>query len=192
MRLIKILFLVLPNLFFSQEIIKCNDSVNFIVKNIGSENYAVKVTGNIKQLQNPQVFVLNEISIIQFLINNTKNYSQNGNDELSIMASYIMSEGKYFSGLFKEQVNLEIFPENLTNIKKAVFWYFSLPLSVQSNSKNESKALKNVFITSVKNDEIITIGTTQFENQKLENIEKLLVDLTKNIEVRTDKEFCKK
>ena len=80
----------------------------------------------------------------------------------------------------------------MSDTKKAIFWHFSLPENTTSTSNNEIKALKSVFITSVKNDKIITIATTQFENQKLENIEKFLVDLTKTIELKNNKEFCKK
>jgi hypothetical protein len=192
MKLIKIFLFFLPIFSFSQEIIKCNDSINFIVKDFGSENYGIKVKGNVEQLQNPKVFLLNKISIIQLLTNEVKEYSKYGNDELSVMASYIMSEGEYFSNSFKKKVDLAMIPENLTETKKAIFWHFSLPENVTSTSKNELKALKSVFITSVKNDKIITIATTQFENQKLENIEKFLVYLTKSIDVKNNKDFCRK
>ena len=60
---------------------------------------------------------------------------------------------------------------------------------VEKNYDNEWKSFVKI---TVKNDKIITIATTQFENQKLENIEKFLVDLTKTIELKNNKEFCKK
>ena len=192
MKFIKILLLFFPIFSFSQELIKCNDSINYIVKNFDTENYAIEIKGNIEQLKNPKVFLLNNITIIQLLTNETKDYTKYGNDELSIMASYVIKEGEYFSGAFKKKVDLAIIPENLSDTKKAIFWHFSLPENTTSTSNNEIKALKSVFITSVKNDKIITIATTQFENQKLENIEKFLVDLTKTIELKNNKEFCKK
>ena len=190
MKIIVILSLILPISLFSQEIIRCGDSANYVVKNIGSENITIKIIGEIKQLQNPQVFLLNKTTIIQLLINDKKDYSKYGNDELSILTSYIMSEGEYFSAAFKNKLDLAMIPENLNGTRKAIFWHLSLPPNITSNSDNKLKALKSVFISSVKNDRIITIATTQFDNQKLENIEKHLVELTKTIEIKNNSEIC--
>ncbi len=190
MKSIKFFFLIFPFFLFSQELLKCNDSINYIVKNLNSKNIAIKIEGKIRQLENPQIFLLNDDTIIQLLTNETKDYLENGKEEIPIIATYVLKEAEYFSELFKEKINLAMLPEDLLETKKALFWHFNLPQNTKSKESNELKALKSVFISLVENDEIITIGTTQFENQKLENIEKILIDLAKNVKVNNNKNFC--
>ena len=106
------------------------------------------------------------------------------------MASYVLSEGDYFSSLFKEKIELAIFPKDINKNKKALFWYFNVPKLVSSDSKNELNALKSVFITSLNGNTIITIGTTQFENQKIKDIENHLFELIKTIKISKSKKVC--
>ena len=187
MKLIKFLFVIIPISIFSQELVKCEDNVNYIVKNFNGSFIKIKTTEEVKQLDNPQIFVLNENIIIQLLLNDSKNYKNYGKDDLSVMASYVLSEGEYFSSIFKKKVDLTILPEELNNDKKAIFWSFDIP----ENANAKIKALKSVFITSINEHVITTIGTTQFENQKIEDIKKQLIELSKNISLSKTKEICK-
>ena len=97
MKLIKFLFVIIPMSIFSQELVKCEDNVNYIVKNFNGNFIKIKTTEEVKQLDNPQIFVLNENIIIQLLLNESKNYKNYGKDDLSVMASYVLNEGEYFS-----------------------------------------------------------------------------------------------
>lgn len=188
MNFFKLFLLVSPISIFSQELLKCNNNINYILKNTENQYISLKIEGEVEQLKNPQVFVLNQKTILQLLLNDSKNYTEQGNDDLTIMATYVLSEGKYFSSIFKKKIDLAIFPEELNEGKKAIYWYFSLPESATADSK--IKALKSVFITSVNGTVITTIGTTQFENQSIEEIRKQLVDFSKNIKIDNKKEIC--
>ena len=66
------LILLLPLSIFSQELIRCKDSLNYIVKEIDSKYVSLKINGKIRQLENPQVFLVNENTIIQLIVNSSK------------------------------------------------------------------------------------------------------------------------
>ncbi len=190
MKILKGLLLIIPVLTFSQEVIKCKDSTNFILNKIDKEYLSIKVKGNIDKTENPKVLVLNGNIIIQTLINKKKDNNENGNDEIAILATYVLKEGNYYSSIFEKKVDLAIFPVDLENSKKALFWHFDLP---KNKSKNDDvDATKSVFISIVKNENIYTIGTTLFQNQKLEVLEKLLISLIKTVEQKPNNQnLCK-
>lgn len=189
MKILNGFLLIIPILTFSQEIIKCKDSTNFILNKIDNEYLSIKIKGNIDKTENPKVLVLNDNIIIQTLINKKKQYNENGDDEITILATYVLNEGNYFSSIFKKKVDLAIFPVDLEYSKKAIFWHFDLP---KNKSKNDIEATKSVFISIVKNDHIYTIGTTLFQNQKLEKLEKLLISLIKTVEQKPNNQnLCK-
>jgi hypothetical protein len=119
---------------------------------------------------------------LQSLLVNKQDYTSNGNADIPILSSYIIKETEYFTGVFKERLNLMMEPVELSKDKKAVIWYFDFPEKVQKQVQpGQTPAVKQVSISLVVGDFVYSIGTTQFKDQSFDDLKKLLAESIKTI-----------
>jgi hypothetical protein len=177
----QILFLLIPIICSAQTIIKCNDSTCFSINQ--TENYYcyVMLIGTIQKTENARVIAFNNYAL-QSLLLNKKEYTTNDNDDIAILTNYMLSETQYFTGVYKEKLNLMMIPIEISNNKKAVLWYFDVPKKSQNQVQKPSQpAVKQVFVSTITGDFIYTMGTTLFKNQSFDNLQTTLTKLIQSI-----------
>ncbi len=194
-RILLLLFLF-PVLSEAQKLIKCNDTISYFVDKRNDIFFSVKLIGKSTITDNPKV-VNYQNTPVQILCIGSKDYQSNGSKDSNILSSYIYNETEYFTGVFKHKLELQADPIKLTDGKLAVLWYFDIPEAVQSSiSSGNTPAVKIISISIVYQKYILSIGVTQFKNEKFELMKDLLINLIKMSETGkgdSDKiNFCKK
>ena len=188
-------FLCVPIFTQEQTLIKCNDSVSFFVEQKSNFYFSIKLLGSTTTTENSKVINFQN-SPIQILCVDTKDYITNGSKESTILSTYIMSETEYYTGLFKQKLDLQVYPIKLNENKLAALWFFDMPEEVQKSSgDNASPAIKMVSISIIFQNYLLSIGTNQFKDENFENIKQLLINLIKSSTAGSgeikDVDFCK-
>lgn len=169
--------LILPVVTSAQNLIYCNDSLTYFINKKDSVNLCIELNGRVSKTEHEKVVNYKNYPI-QTVTAYKKNYLTKGNDEISILVDYIMSETRYFSNLFEKRLELEIIPFELNKNKKALIWNFDIPQKTHGKMQpGEHKAIKQIQISVVDEEYIFSIGTTQFENQEYKDLEDLLKEL---------------
>ncbi|WP_408037214.1 hypothetical protein [Tenacibaculum amylolyticum] len=104
---------------YTQEIIKCNKKLSFLYQTENDFHSYIKIQGEIKETENKRVFTLNDFPI-QTLLINKNTIPTKGKKDLEILATYIVNEVEYLSGVYKEKLQLKLEPVELKDGKKAV------------------------------------------------------------------------
>lgn len=191
-----LLFLMIISSSSGQKLIKCNDSISYWVSYKNDYCCSIMLNGTIIENDNPRVITYNDY-ILQTLFVDKQKYISDKTDDISILTNYIISETQYSANIFKEKLNLMMIPVSISQNKKAVVWYFDLPKSFLENSqKNEIPALRQISISTVIDNFIYSIGTTQFIDQNFDELKEMLINLIKTIKCQKDNfelnDLCKK
>lgn len=178
--LLPLLLLLIPVIGSAQSLIKCNDSTSFYVHQKDDFYCYIKLTGKLSESGNSSVVVING-NALQSLLINKQNYLLNGIDDISILKTYMVSETKYYTGIFKEKLNLMMALVEISKDKKAIIWYFDIPDNLQKQQVQQVQpemipAVKQVFISIVVGDFVYSIVTTQFKGRSFDDLKKLLLD----------------
>lgn len=175
-----ILLLLLPVVLQAQKLIRCNDSTSFFVYQRNEFYFSIKLLGNTQQTENSRVIDFQN-SPIQIMCTDIKDYTSNGSKESTILSTFIMSETEYFSGHFKQKLELNVDPIKFNDNQLAALWYFNLPKEIQESAKpEEAAAVQMISISTIFDDYILSIGTTRFEKDTFDTLRQLLVTLIKS------------
>ena len=184
-KLVLFLFLVFPTICSAQTLIRCNDSISFFLNQ--NENFYtyIKLTGDVRETGNNKVLSFNNC-VIQTLLTNKKEYISHGTDDIAILTDYMISETQYFTGVYKEKLNLMMTPIQISKDKKAVIWDFDIPEKAQKQIQpGETPAIKQVSISIVLDDYVYSIGTTLFKDQSFSDLKKLIAYLILTVQYNT-------
>lgn len=176
--IILLILCILPMLINAQKLVKCNNSIAYFIKTKYDANFYIKLVGKSAESENVNVITYNDYAV-QTLIAKKQDYQSNGKEETPILTNYIMGETKYFTQLYKAKLNLTMEPYVVSDVKKAILWYFDIPAKIQQQAMGGSPAIRQLSISIVMGDYIFSIGTTQFKDQSLESVKKVLTDLIK-------------
>ncbi|APG65395.1 hypothetical protein LPB136_08530 [Tenacibaculum todarodis] len=191
MKRLILLIIFLSTLFsYSQEFIKCKDSINYLyIKNNNYHSY-LKVEGKLEKTENPKVFKLGDY-ILQTLLIEKNKFNKGKDNEIEIIVNYILKESEYLTSVYKSKLDLNFVPIELEKNKKAVLWFFKIPEEFKKNINEPIKAERQVFVSRLTEEFIYSIASTQFENQSFEKIKEILGELIKSVEYgKVKEEIC--
>lgn len=188
-KILILISLIIIKVGYTQEIIKCNNNLNFLYLAQNDFHSYMKIQGQIKETENKQVFTLNNFPIQTLLIYKNTIHTK-GDKNLETLVTYILNEVEYLTGVYKEKLKLKLDPIELADGKKAVLWSFDVPESFKKNIQSTVKVDKQVFISRITGEFIYSIASSQFSNQKFEKIKDILIKLIRNIEYGKVKEIA--
>ena len=178
---LQILFLLIPIMGNAQNLIRCNDSISYFVNQ--NENFycSIKLKGKVSMTSLNKVIFFDSQSL-QALLIEEKYYLLNGKEDTAILKNYIISESNFYAKSFKEDIKTMMIPVEISEYKKALIWYFDIPENIiKQGNPRPIYGIKQVFISVIVDNYIYSIATTQFNNQNLDTILKLLTNLTRTI-----------
>jgi hypothetical protein len=98
-----------------------------------------------------------------------------------------MKEAEYFTGLFERKLNITMQKLSLTSNQIGLIWYFDYPtekLNMQPKETSTEKIIVTkslLFINLIIGDKIIGLASTQFSDQKFENVKTFLVNIANTV-----------
>ena len=188
-----LLILLLPFTIFSQEIVKCNDSLNFIVFKFENDFITFKTDEKIELMHSSGSFHLNDNFLFSIKIVPILNNDEKSNDELSILTDYATTVIEKSTKNLKELLKLYKIPIEINNYQTALFWHFKLPenLRVEVEKKGfKLKELKVVYLSTTIENSIVNIETILMKNENIEEIKSLFLDIMKTIKLTKTKNVC--
>jgi hypothetical protein len=180
--------LIAINITNGQEIHKCDSTRSLLIFSKDKSSFVVKINGKVNQTDRESVFSVGEYSL-QYLVVDKVNYldSAKDNSELSILSRYAMKEAEYFTGLFERKLNITMQKLSLTSNQIGLIWYFDYPtekLNMQPKETSTEKIIVTkslLFINLIIGDKIIGLASTQFSDQKFENVKTFLVNIANTV-----------
>lgn len=191
MKSLQLLILTILALAFktnnAQQLYKCDTTKSYWVFEKDSTFFVLKLLGNVRESQNKNLIAVNSFAL-QCIILNKQNYIKSEKDttDLRVLVNYALSEAEYFSGQFKQKVNIQLEKVPGVGDKSAVLWFFEMPSNISKEVKHQ------VFINIIIGDKIYGLSSSQFADQKLEDIKNFLKNNIINLETtKTDKDLSK-
>ena len=176
---------------YGQEIYKCDTLKSYWTFEKNNTFLAVKIEGNVKTTQRKNVISVYNY-VLQNIILDKAKFVKEGEDntDLKIMMRYATSEAEYLSGQFKTKINIKMSKAPISEDKSVLIWYFEMP----SNMNNEVKL--QIFANIIIGDKIFGLASSQFADQKFENVRDFLMDVISTVKkLKKKKEFstlCRK
>ena len=155
-----------------QQLYKCDTTKSFWTFEKDNSFFAVKLLGKVTEQANKNVIAVNNYAL-QYVIVDKKNYikADSITADLKVLTNYALSEGEYMSGLFKQKLNIQMQKAPLSSDKTVLIWFFELPTSVSKEVKHQ------VFANIIIGDKIIGLSSSQFADQKLDDVKNFLMDV---------------
>lgn len=173
----------------AQQLFHCDTTFSYWTFVKDSSFFSIKITGNVKPTNNKNVVSVNG-NVLQNVITEKNIFVKKDeeNTEMKIIIRYILSEGEYFTSVFKQKVNLQMMKAPLGE-NFAIVWFFDMPAGHNKEVKRQ------VFATILSGDKIFGLNSSQFNNQKFETVRDFLMDIISTLKSHTDKKdfikFCK-
>jgi hypothetical protein len=90
------------------------------------------------------------------------------------------------TGLFKQKLNIQIQKAPLSSDKTVLIWFFEMPPSVSQEVKHQ------VFANVIIGDKIFGLSSSQFTDQKLEDVKNFLMDVISTLKQMNNKKDLEK
>ncbi len=154
-----------------QQIIKCDSTKSYWIFEKNNTVFSVKLIGNISEQEKKSVIAVNDY-VLQYVIVDKKDYlkADTNMDDLNVLTNYALSEAEYMTGLLKQKLNIQMQKAPLSSDKTALVWFFEMPSNVSQEVKHQ------IFVNIIIGDKIIGLSSSQFADQKLDDIKNFLMD----------------
>ena len=171
-----------------QQLFRCDTTTSYWTFEKGNSFLAVKLLGKVSEQERKSVIAVNNY-VLQYVIVDKKDYiKDNITDDLKVLTNYVLSEAEYMSGLFKQRLNIQIQKAPLSSDKTVLIWFFEMPSNVSQEVKHQ------VFVNIIVGDKIFGLSSSQFADQKLDDVKDFLMDVIntlKKVESKNDfKKLC--
>ena len=186
-----LLLFVLPFCLPAQTLTSCKDGNAFLIVEDGDFYCYTAFDDAVKSTPHEKIFFFHDHPI-QTLIVPTETYKSNGAEDIPILSSYVVSETEYFSGMFKQELQLGIVPVKLPGEKTAVIWYYPLPKHEDPETPLEKVAVKQYAISLVLGNYVYTIASSLFADDDEEALRAMLSELARNTGFGNGKPNAKK
>lgn len=188
-----LVFLLIPADSFAAKVKLCTESSGYFAVGEGETWSYIKLDGRIKTFEDER-FVESNGHPLQILLNR-KSRQERGKDDLAVLGDHVSSEARYYARALDADLDVQMAQFDLPRGRKGVVWYFAIPEKVRRDS-SETSAVKQVFASVVLSEFILSLASSQFKNQTLEEVRKNLTGLIKTGKLhrgRLDLEsLCKK
>lgn len=191
MRNLTILIAILLSLSASgQQLYKCDSTKSYWTFEKDISFFAVKLNGKVSEQERKSVIAVNNYAL-QYVIVDKKDYTKTDSmgsitAELEVLANYAISEAEYMTGLFKQKLNIQMQKVSLSSDKIILIWFFEMPPDVSLEVKNQ------VFANVIIGDKIFGLSSSQFTDQKLDDVKNFLIDIISTLkQVNSKKDFEK-
>ncbi len=191
MKSLQLLILTILALAFktnnAQQLYKCDSTISYWVFEKDSTFFVLKLLGNVRESQNKNVIAVNSFAL-QCIILDKQNYikSEKDTNDLRVLVNYALSEAEYFSGQFKQKVNIQLEKVPGSGNKSAVLWFFEMPSEISKEVKHQ------VFVNIIIGNKVYGLSSSQFANQNLDDVKNFLKATIVNLEaMKTDKDLSK-
>lgn len=185
-------FLILIALMMSltasgQQLYRCDSTKSYWTFEKDNSFFAVKILGKVSEQGKKSVIGVNNY-VLQFVIVDKKDYikADSITSDLKVLTNYVLSESEYMAGLFKQKINIQMQKAPLSSDKTVLIWFFEMPPSVSQEVKHQ------VFVNIIIGDKIIGLSSSQFTDQKLEDVKNFLMDVISTLIQVNDKKDLEK
>lgn len=154
-----------------QQIMKCDSSKSYWIFEKNNAVFSVKLIGNISEQEKKSVIAVNGY-VLQYVIVDKKDYIRADSNmaDLNVLTNYALSEAEYMTVLLKQKLNIQMQKAPLSSDKTALIWFFEMPLNVSQEVKHQ------IFVNIIIGDQIIGFSSSQFADQKLDDVKNFLMD----------------
>ena len=161
---------------YGQQVFKCNTSKSYWTFEKNDTFFAVKLDGNIKETERKNVISVDNYVLQNIILDKTKFIKEGeDNSDLKLLIKYAMSEAEYLSSQFKTKINIQMQKAPISADKNVLIWHFEMP----SNMNQEVKS--QIFANVVIGDKIFGLASSQFTDQKFENVRDFLMDVISTV-----------
>ncbi len=155
-----------------QQLIKCDETKSYWTFEKENSFFAVKLLGKVTEQERKNVIGVNNY-VLQYVIVDKKQYIKSDSiyTDLKLLTKYALLEAEYMTGLFKQKLNIQMQKAPLSKEKMALIWFFEMPTSVSQEVKHQ------IFVNTIVGDKIFGLSSSQFANQKLNDVKDFLLDV---------------
>ncbi len=173
---------------YAQELHKCDSTKSFWIFSKGGTSFVAKLFGNAAETERKNVLLADSYAL-QYIIVDKINYldSIEGNTDLSVLRRYAMKEAEYFTGIFERKLNITMQKLSLSPNQIGLIWSFDFPpekLDTKPKKSPTERATVTrslLFINLIIGDKIIGLSTSQFSDQKFEDVRSFLVTVSNSV-----------
>jgi hypothetical protein len=157
---------------YGQQLYKCDTTKSYWTFEKDSSFFAVKLLGNAKEQDRKSVISVGSFAL-QYVIVDKKNYIKEDADTsgLKVLIKYALSEAEYFTSIFKQKINIQLQKVPLSSNRSVLLWFFEMPSNVSKDVKHQ------VFANIIIGDKIVGLSSSQFSDQKFDDVKNFLIDI---------------
>jgi hypothetical protein len=165
-----------------QQLYKCDATKSYWTFEKDDSFFAVKLLGKVSEQERKNVIAVNNYAL-QYVIVDKKQYIKGDSisADLKVLTNYALSEAEYMTGLFKQKLNIQMQKAPLSSDKTVLIWFFEMPSSVSQEVKHQ------VFANIIIGDKIFGLSSSQFADQKLDDVKSFLMDVISTLKKLDDK-----
>ena len=156
----------------SQNLIACSDTTTWWVVPGPDAGFALRLSGKIQTTDHKNVLAVNDF-VLQYLVSDIKKFTVEGQDNSGLipLIRHALSEGEYMSGLFKNQLNIQMEKAEAGPGRQALVWHFDFPEGMNTEVEQQ------VFVSMLVGDQIIGLSSSLFKGQVFVDIRDFLTEI---------------
>lgn len=190
MKKLKLLFIMIVVVSTSlsvsgQQLYKCDSTKSYWTFTKDSSFFVIKLFGNVRETERKSVVAVDNF-VLQGMVVDKAEYVKDGEDSsnLKVLIRYAMSEAEYFTGLFKTKINVQMQQAPISSDQIVLIWFFEMPSGQNQDVKYQ------LFANLIIGDKIFGLASSQFADQKLDNVKDFLMDAISTLkDVDNEEEF---